>query len=616
MISKMSKYSFILLSEESEAFLEKLQELGVVDITRSTKPVDEQSSAKLEKILKIRQAISMLESLDYSKDADYEAIRKAADATTIEGCKMQNTLRGKARIDELNAAIATAQKSLKQVSPWGEYDKASVDALSEKGIAIHYYCVSDKKFDQSWESICPLEVISREGGNVWFVTVSKVGEPYEFPVSECSAPELSAGQAKAKIKELEQEVILEKGKLVCLKEKHLPHMREGLANKTADLDRYLAANVATEAAEGYICTYEGFAPTEENENLTKAFDEMGVIYFSEDAKEEDNPPIKLKNNKFNQMFESLTGMYGMPVYGEWDPTPILGIFFMLFFAMCMGDAGYGVTLLIYGILQEKKIVNIGMFSSIGKLIAVLGAATAIVGFFLGTAFGINLAEAAWVPDALKSVMLSGDVEVAGSSYSLQMILAICIGVFHLCLAMTIKAVLYTQRFGFKETISAWGWLLLIVGGLIVAILAMVGFLPAGVTKILLIGIGAVSALAIYIFNKPGRNPLINIGAGLWDTYNMATGILGDVLSYIRLYALGLAGGMLGGAFNNLGGMILGDHPTWHWLPYVIILFLGHTLNLLMSSLGAFVHPLRLTFVEYFKNSGYEGKGSEYNPLKK
>ena len=126
-------------------------------------------------------------------------------------------------------------------------------------------------------------------------------------------------------------------------------------------------------------------------------------------------------------------------------------------------------------------------------------------------------------------------------------------------------------------------------------------------------IGTLSALGIYIFNTPGRNPLINIGAGLWDTYNMATGILGDVLSYIRLFALGLAGGMLGQAFNNLAGMVKGDSFIT-WIPFVLILLFGHVLNILMSSLGAFVHPLRLTFVEYFKNAGYEGKGEKYNPL--
>jgi V/A-type H+-transporting ATPase subunit I len=126
-------------------------------------------------------------------------------------------------------------------------------------------------------------------------------------------------------------------------------------------------------------------------------------------------------------------------------------------------------------------------------------------------------------------------------------------------------------------------------------------------------IGTLSALGIYIFNTPGRNPLMNIGAGLWDTYNMATGILGDVLSYIRLFALGLAGGMLGQAFNNLAEMVRGDNFLT-WLPFVLILLFGHVLNILMSSLGAFVHPLRLTFVEYFKNAGYEGKGEKYNPL--
>ena len=96
---------------------------------------------------------------------------------------------------------------------------------------------------------------------------------------------------------------------------------------------------------------------------------------------------------------------------------------------------------------------------------------------------------------------------------------------------------------------------------------------------------------------------------------MATGILGDVLSYIRLFALGLAGGMLGQAFNNLAGMVKGDNVIT-WVPFVLILIIGHLLNLLMSSLGAFVHPMRLTFVEYFKNAGYEGRGAKYNPLKK
>jgi V/A-type H+-transporting ATPase subunit I len=132
-------------------------------------------------------------------------------------------------------------------------------------------------------------------------------------------------------------------------------------------------------------------------------------------------------------------------------------------------------------------------------------------------------------------------------------------------------------------------------------------------------IGSVAAIGIYLLNNLHRNVFANIGAGLWDTYNMATGLMGDVLSYIRLYALGLAGGMLGGVFNQLAFMVrdgAGDtlYGVPGWLGCGLILVFGHTLNIAMSCLSAFVHPLRLTFVEYFKNSGYDGKGEAYEPF--
>ncbi|MCQ2385463.1 MAG: hypothetical protein MJ078_02135, partial [Clostridia bacterium] len=112
-----------------------------------------------------------------------------------------------------------------------------------------------------------------------------------------------------------------------------------------------------------------------------------------------------------------------------------------------------------------------------------------------------------------------------------------IGVFHICFAMIVKALCYTKRFGFRESVSVWGWLLLIVGSLSTVILSMALTLPISVTKWTLIAIAGISALGIYIFNTPGRNPLINIGAGLWETYNMATGILGDVPETFEEYTV-------------------------------------------------------------------------------
>ena len=134
-------------------------------------------------------------------------------------------------------------------------------------------------------------------------------------------------------------------------------------------------------------------------------------------------------------------------------------------------------------------------------------------------------------------------------------------------------------------------------------------------KVIFIVLGVVSALGIFLFNDIHRNPLKNIGSGLWEAYNTVTGLLGDVLSYLRLYALGLAGGMLGKAFNDIATMTLGDGSFgFGWFTFALILVIGHALNLAMCCLGAFVHPLRLNFLEFFKNSGYDGKGRVYNPL--
>ena len=611
MISKMTKYSFILLTGEKEEFLEQLQELGVVDISRSVKPIDSDSSVMFHKVERARKTIEYLESIDYSKDTDAEAIVKAT--VNIEGDPVDFVEECRAKLTGLNASLANAEKQMKVRLPWGDYDKKAVDGLDDLGYIVRYYCVDTKKFDEAWGGLYPLQVVENDGKKVWFVTVAPKEEEYSFPVQEVAAPEGTYAAAAEEADRYKTEIIDCKAGLLNAKD-YIPAIKEACNRNLVELDRYLADSAAVGAAEDHVTVFTGFAPVENDTELSEAFDKMGVLYIKEEAVEEDNPPIKLKNNWFTRQFESFTGMYGMPVYSEFDPTAIVAPFYLLFFAMCLGDAGYGIVLLLFGLMLNKGWVKFAMFDGLGNIISILGAGTIVVGTMLGTFFGMSLYEAAWVPQWLKSCMIVGDVEVPGlGTFNIQMLLALAIGVFHICLAMTVKAIGYTKRFGFRETVSTWGWLLLIVGGIIVAILGVGKFISPAAIKWAVIVIGVLSALGIYIFNTPGRNPLINIGAGLWDTYNMATGILGDVLSYIRLFALGLAGGMLGQAFNNLGQMVLGD-SFLTWIPFALILLFGHVLNILMSSLGAFVHPLRLTFVEYFKNAGYEGKGAAYNPL--
>ena len=592
MITQMKKYTFLVFHREYEAFLEQLREVGVVHITE--KAAGMADDAHLQELL-----------------AKAENTRKII----AQGAPDQ-LLTEKSNLEQ---RIAATQKEANRMAIWGDFSAERLEQLKAAGYTLRYFSCAKKLFQEEWGI-----VVAEEGATVYFVHVSKTSEPSELlntVLELCQEQNLnskSANDLQKDVEGLNGLLVAQNARIELWTKENIPALETELKELQQQIDwKRVTLNTETEC-DGALKLLEGFCPIDQVPVLQEMLTKQDVYYQEEDPTAEDNTPIKLRNNKFTQLFESLTGMYGWPNYGEFDPTPILAPFFLLFFAMCMGDCGYGILLMIIGMLIAKKKLNIAMFEGLGPIITVLGVGTTVVGFFLGTFMGIDLYAAEWVPQALKNVMIKGNLELAGSSYDVQMVLALCIGVFHICLAMVVKAICYTKQTGFKENIATWGWTLLIVGGLIVAILGMT-VLPAEVFKWTLIAVAIVSALGIYIFNTPGRNPLINIGAGLWETYNMATGILGDVLSYIRLYALGLAGGMLGAAFNNLGLMVMGgttEGATWQWLPFVLILVLGHVLNLAMSALGAFVHPLRLSFVEYFKNAGYEGKGALYQPFKK
>lgn len=585
MITQMKKYTFLVFHRDYEPFLTQLRDLGVVHITQKAAGLIE-DDADLQAALQHEDELRRL-------------LKQGAPDELI------------AERNNIEQRIADAQESARKAAIWGEFDAARISSLKEAGYNLRFFECSNKAFQEEWGI-----KVNELGGKTYFVVISTSRDletsNIEDNASEILQPEKSEKAWLQEIEHLKGLLAAANERIEAWQKANLKDVEKQLTEARQHINWQRVTLSTDRLAEGALCLFEGFCPIDKEAELNAMLDAAQVYYEETDPTKEDATPIKLRNNKFTKLFECLTGMYGWPNYNEFDPTPILGPFFLLFFAICMGDCGYGFLLMLLGWLLAKGKLKIEMFDGLGPIIFVLGVGTAVIGFFLGTFFGIDLYNAGWVPDALKGVMIKGKV----MGYDIQMVMAICIGIFHICLAMTIKAISYTKRDGFRATISTWGWLLLIVGTIATLILGMTFSLPAEVTKWTLIAIGAVSALGIFIFNTPGRNPLINIGAGLWDTYNMATGILGDTLSYIRLYALGLAGGMLGGAFNNLASMVLGDNPTWQWLPFLLIIVVGHLLNLAMSALGAFVHPLRLSFVEYFKNSGYEGSGKLYEPFKK
>jgi V/A-type H+-transporting ATPase subunit I len=589
----MTKYSFILLNGMQNDLVETLQDIGLVDISRSTKPVDEKSHEIMANIDLVNGLIQGLKKADIPEGTQPEAID--GDIVRLAGGMLM-------RYTEDREEIKRLQSDIEAVQTWGDYDIDILKELADAGAEIHFHVLSNKAFKPEWKEEYPLAVIKRQKNRIWFLVAGEDHLP-----GEVHAPNTNVAELKKQLKDKKKHYKVVLSRLLGAQQR-IEELEQIKEQHLSELDLYLASATAVPAAEDTIVTLVGYAPSSEEEVVTKALDATDILYLKEEAVVEDNPPISFNNNWFVRQFEALTDMYGRPAYNGFDPTPFISVFFLLFFALCMGDAGYGLILIAVGLLLKK----VPSFKDMAPLVTLLGIGTVIVGFFLHTFFSIDIST--WkIFEPVKFLFLPD--EIAG--YAGGMVLAIVVGIIHICLALVVKAIQAVKVNGFAASLGTLGWTLLIVGGVIVGGLSLAGVMDSNVTKWVVIVLGVVSALGIFVFNDPSRNKLANVGVGLWDTYNTATGLLGDVLSYLRLYALGLAGSMLGMAFNDMGLMVLGDGSNYVlWIPFILLVVIGHTLNIAMCALGAFVHPLRLNFLEFFKNSGYEAAGRNYNPLKK
>jgi V/A-type H+-transporting ATPase subunit I len=266
--------------------------------------------------------------------------------------------------------------------------------------------------------------------------------------------------------------------------------------------------------------------------------------------------------------------------------------------MCLGDVGYGL-LIVIGVLLARRRPAWAAYKPIFTLALILGSAAVGFGLLTGTLFGANLAAVDWPWLQNWKLRFLNTDELFN--------LALILGLVQILFGMGLRMLNRVRMYGLVHGLSTLGWIIGIVGGLLFA----GGESLALVAKVL---VGAGISL-ILLFNDPGKPLWKQFGKGLWDLYGI-TGLFGDVLSYIRLFALGLASGILGLVVNSIAFSVLDGPPVISWLFFLLILLVGHGLNFAISTLSAFVHPVRLTFVEFYKNAGFLGGGKEYDPYGK
>jgi V/A-type H+-transporting ATPase subunit I len=356
MVNKMTRYSIISFQPELMDFLDRLQELGVMDITRSFKATDETSGRLLdittsEKKL-IRRYKNFLKNLPEDTPAK-EVITSNAESDIFDriGTLLDSSV-------SLKQELTTAIRERNDALPWGDFDPADIGRLQKAGFTPHFYIISDKKFDPDWEKEYPLQLLNSYGGKSCFVVLSPIGEPYTFPHPESQLPQQSARTLDARIASLEQQIMDTNSTLAALKDS-LPEMERKYALDTQELDKYFASAASESQAEGSLSVMEGFAPVENDALVAEFLNGCDlVVWLSEPAKAEDNPPIKLKNNRFTRLFELIGNMYMLPTYDELDLTPYFAPFYMLFFGLCLGDMGYGLIIVLASLFIIWKVPSL------------------------------------------------------------------------------------------------------------------------------------------------------------------------------------------------------------------------------------------------------------------
>ena len=612
MITKMNKLTLLVYHKEYIDFLQRLRNVGVVHIVERNSGVAENPEIEKQMVLAARY-MRTIKRLERCSAQEFQKAKDCKNViSVVEKCESLV-----AEIEQYKGLIQTVEKDIALVEPWGNFDASTIEKLENAGYEIQFFISPSKSFKQEWAEQFNAIIVAEHASRYYFVTVTPKNILVDIDAETAKMPEASLSALKSDKERAVQHMTALSKELDELSATELNTLRVAHEALMHELEFMKVALDGEKVSGDKLVLLEGWVPEENIVELKNVLDDSGAFYDLREACRDDKAPVKLKNNAFTRMYEVLTKMYGMPSGTDFDPTPIVAPFFSLFFAFCMGDAGYGLILILLGFLLKKKMGK--DMAGMMNLVITLGIFTTVIGAVLGTFFGMSLLSDFDLPEKIRQFIIAGNIELFGSVYDKQMILALGIGVVHISLAMTVKAINSTVFYGWKESLSAWGWWLVIVGGVVLGTLTFLSVIPAEISKWALIAIGSLGALGIYVLNNLRRNVFANIGAGLWDTYNMASGLLGDVLSYIRLFALGLAGGMLGQTFNSLAMMLVdgkeGIGAVIGWVGFGLIIVLGHTLNIAMSCLSAFVHPLRLTFVEYFKNAGYEGKGVEYKPFK-
>jgi len=638
MIIPMKHVTVIFSAQHRRRALMRLRALGVLHIEKK----EEESSEISSKIhTRFNDCKLALQTLHHYRKAYRHTITRAsrrADAETQERSTNDSDKspaeraprareRGEAthrsvgeEVARTVAGIARRMEALREegeriahyiddLRPWGSFKWRAIEYLQEKGFYCHFYTLRKKEFMRN--APARAMVVSRHLGKIYFVAITR-SEHNELDYEETPPPAHDLDLLQSREAEIVEE-------LATLEAEVVLHVGGAAAVRTAyerlyHLNQIISARNAFHwGIEGRIALLCGFVPLTHIKELKAQAAEMGWGLFIRDPAEEEMPPTAIANPKSIAIINPIYRLLGtLPGYREPETSIIFLIFFVVFFAMIVGDAGYALLLLLCALCYRLVARDRRQKEGAALLIAT-GGATLMWGALSGNWFGQE--TIAQLP--LVSFFVIPELD-AFNARSIPFVQWICfmIATLHMSIAHIWRMIYEWKYRSWMQSLVNLGWMLLIFGMYAIAVRLILGafgfWYPSNFLWTI---IGGVAIIALFEKQEAGRSFLLGVAkgiGGLFNTLLSGVSLFADVISYLRLFAVGLASVEIARSFNQLAFSV--DAGVFSVAISIIILIIGHSLNIAMGMLSIIVHGIRLNMLEFSGHLGVEWSGTPYEPF--
>lgn len=597
MIVKMKKCTVIALMTEKESALKALRNVGVLHV-EVEEMADSADRADLEKkLIEANNAFHLLSAIKTEEEP--------GPASRIQGDELcQKVLDLDKQKNILAKDLENLEKNRILLEPWGDFSPELIASLKEKG--VHVYLCSGNSNDMANIPVeAEVKLIKETKYRTYFAVISQE-EIEEGVLPLANVPlKLSLNQLNDKIEKINNEIneldeTFEKllADISVLEEyvRNIEEKLEFVSNRDGMLDA------------GAVACLNGYCPVPNIEQLKQAAKKHGWGLLFREPSKDDNPPTLISIPKIFEASKAIFDFIGIsPGYREWDTSACFLFFFTLFFSMIVGDAGYGALFLVSALFAKKKLGGKKQKTDFYiNLFILLSCATVFWGFLTGNYFAI---PSKYLPSWMQGFEWFTDPETKDKHIQL---VCFIIAVVHLSFARFWKASLVINS---TKALPEIGWGLILWGNFFVAKKLIV--FPASqwplTTILIFYGIG-LFLVAVFGINWKKIDEVFQFFFGMSGTFV-------DLLSYIRLFAVGLSSYYIAKSFNDMGMMVFNISSHTAAIPFliigmVVVILFGHILNLMLAILGVLVHGIRLNTLEFSNHMGLQWLGHAYKPFRK